>query len=211
MVAQVALALVLLVGSGLMLRSFQTLRTVDPGFRADGVLAVTLAPAGADYPDAVERADFWARVVDRMAALPGVDRIGAINHAPLGESRSGGSVSIEDHPVDDGSLPPLAEKKQATPGYFETLGIAVRSGRTFRPDDGVRGFPAAIVSESFAQHWWPDGSALGKRVRENESDAWFEIVGVVADVHHLGLDVPAAHDPTDRDTVSFRRWRGLSR
>lgn len=189
-VAQVALALILLVGSGLMLRSFQSLRTVDPGFRADGILAVTLAPAGADYPDSAERAEFWTRVVERMAALPGVEQIGAINHAPLGETRSGGSVSIEEFPIDEATLPPIAEKKQATPGYFETLGIPVVAGRTFSADDGARGFPAAVVSESFARHWWPDGSALGKRVRENDSDAWFEIVGIVGDVHHLGLDLP---------------------
>jgi len=191
-VTQVALALVLLVGSGLMMRSFQALRTVDPGFDADGLLAVQVALPGPDYPDAAQRLAFWSEVRDRGAALPGVTAAGLIDNIPLGWGRSSGSFEIEDFPNDreSGQLT-LAEKKRVGAGGLETLGVPLVEGRYLNDNDGADRFRAVVVSQSLAQHWWPEQSPLGKRVREEEEEAWYEIVGVVGDVHYISLEDPA--------------------
>ena len=190
-VLQVALALVLLVGSGLMLRSYRALSTVDPGFRAAGLLFVTLAPPQAEYPGADERANLWLRLQERFRALPGVASVGALDQVPLDTMRRNGSIAIEDHPTAEGELPPLAELKVATPGAFETLGVPLVAGRLLGPDDGADAVRAVVVSESFARHWWPEGGALGRRVGGGDEQEWWEIVGVVGDVHFEGLDQPA--------------------
>lgn len=190
-VAQVALALVLLVGSGLMMRSFQALRMVDPGFVAEGVLAVQIALPGSEYPDAEQRLGFWTAARDRAAALPGVTSVGVINNVPMGWGRSAGSFDIEDFPTDDTSLPPLAEKKRVLAGFFETMGIPLVEGRYMTDADGAGRFRGVVVSENLARHWWPDESAVGKRIREGEDEEWFEIVGVVGDVHGTSLEEPA--------------------
>ncbi len=191
-VAQVALALVLLVGSGLMIRSFQALRTVDPGFDADGVLAVLVALPGPDYPDAEQRLAFWTEVRDRAAALPGVTAAGILNDIPMGWGRSGGSIEIEDFPSDiESGLLTLAEKKRVGAGGLETLRVELVEGRYLNDDDGAGRFRGAVVSQSLAQHWWPGQSAIGKRLKEDADEDWYEIVGVVGNVHYIDLEDPA--------------------
>ncbi len=191
-VAQVALALVLLVGSGLMIRSFQALRTVDPGFDADGLLVVQVALPGPDYPDAEQRLAFWSEVRAQAATLPGVTATGILNHVPMGWGRSAGTFEIEDFPSDaeSGQLT-LAEKKRVDGDGLETLGVPLIEGRYLNDDDGAGRFRAVVVSESLARHWWPEQSAIGKRVRETEDEEWYEIVGVVGDVHYTSLEDPA--------------------
>lgn len=190
-VAQVALALVLLVGSGLMMRSFQALRTVDPGFEADGLLAVQVALPGPEYPAAEQRLAFWSEVRDRAAGLPGVTAVGIIDHIPLGWGRSGGGFEIEDRPSDreSGQLT-LAERKRVGAGALETLGVPLVEGRYLNDGDGAGRFRGVVVSQSLAQHWWPEQSAIGKRVREKKEEEWYEIVGVVEDVHYISLENP---------------------
>lgn len=189
-VVQVALALLLLVGSGLMIRSFRALHSIDPGFAADGVLTMSIALPESEYPAGVEVTQFWRRLTERLADLPGVEAVGAVNHLPLAGGIRSGDVDIEDQPVPDGAIPPLAEKKFITPGYFQALRIPVLEGRALEPGDGDDGFHAVVVNRSFAQHWWPEASALGKRIRLGEDTDWSEIVGVVADVRFRSLEQP---------------------
>jgi putative ABC transport system permease protein len=195
-VGQVALALVLLVGSGLMLRSFIALRSVDPGFDPEGVLTARLVVPNGEVPDNREVAGFFRQLIERLEAQPGVEAAGAVACLPLAGICGLGDVRIEDHPRSDDEMPIIAAQHSAEFGYFETLGIDLVEGRAFAPGDGADGLRAVVVSESFAKRWWPNASALGRRVTRGPEE-WYEIVGVVADVHQEGLEV------APRDMVYF--------
>jgi predicted permease len=184
---QIALALVLLVGAGLMVRSFRAMRQVDPGFRPDGVLTFEVALSDADYPGSARTAAFWRDLVERMRALPGARSAAVTNNIPLGNQVLGGGIAIENHQVPDGGIPPTAERKYVSPDYFEAMGIPVLEGRALDSRDAADGFRGVVVNRSFAHHWWPNGNALGARIRESSSDPWYEIVGVVGDVHFRSL------------------------
>jgi len=190
-IVQVALALVLLVGSGLMFRSFVALRAVDPGFRPQGVLTARLSVPSAEMPDATETADFFLALQDRLARQAGVDGAGLVGRVPLSGGVSFGTIEVEDQPRAEGELPVFSYQMSAGPGYFEAMGIPVLEGRTFQRDDGVNGTHAVVVGRAFAQHWWPESSAIGRRLRFGFPDEdWWEIVGVVGDVSIESLEEP---------------------
>jgi predicted permease len=191
-VTQVALALVLLVGSGLMFRSFQALRSVDPGFDAEGLLTARIIVPTAEIPDPVAAAEFYRQLRQRLADQPGVVEVGFVGALPLsGAGRSFGGIEVEDHPRGEDELPVFASLPQADVGYVEAMGIDVVEGRSFRSGDGADEARSALVSASFARHWWPEGSALGRRVRYGgEGEDWYTIVGVLGDVHEDGLEEP---------------------
>ncbi len=184
-VTQVALALVLLVGSGLMLRSFVALLGVQPGFRPDGVLTVrvTVPPGEVADPNAVSA--LFRQLRERIAGQRQVRSVGAVAAVPLSGQISFQAHEIEDHPVGPNEVPPLAYITFADPGYLETMGIPVVEGRALDPRDGANGLRGVVVSRAYAKRWWPNGSALGKRV--NIGDDWWQVVGVVGDVHSRGL------------------------
>ena len=189
-VAQVGLALMLLVGSGLMLRSFVALRSVDSGFDGGGVMTVGLSVPAAEISDAPETAQFFRQLRERLQAQPGVEHVGLVAALPLGGgARSFSTQELEDQPQGAGEERVFAHNNAASPGFFEALDIPVIEGRTFEAGDQGSETRAAIVSESFARQWWPDASALGRRI-DGEPN-WFEIVGVVADVHFEGLEEDA--------------------
>lgn len=188
---QVALTLVLLIGAGLMTRTFQAIRSVDPGFDADGVLTFDIALPPLDYPTAERAALFWRELTEHLETLPGARSAAVTSSVPLGPRASSGSIIIEDHPIPEGELMPIAARNYVTPRYFETLGIPLLRGRSLTATDGANGFYAVVVNESFARRWWPDGDALGRRIRESSSDPWYEVVGVVGDVRSKSLEEPA--------------------
>ncbi|HEX2168453.1 MAG TPA: ABC transporter permease [Longimicrobiales bacterium] len=185
-VAQVMLALVLLIGSGLMFRSFIALMAVDPGFEQEGILAVQLAVPTADVEDPAAVADFYRQLTDRLRAQPGVLSVGAIGSVPLGGPISFITHSIEDHPTGPDELPPLAFVTNADAGYFETLGITIEEGRSLSSNDGAAQFRGVVVSRAYAQRWWPDASAIGRRIGVGPGDLW-EIVGIAENVRTRGL------------------------
>ncbi len=185
-VAQVALALILLVGSGLMLRSMLALLAVDPGFDAEGVLTVSVAVPPGEVEGAVETAEFFQRLTDRLAAQPGVVSAGAVSALPLTGQLSFGGHTIEDHPTQPDELPPMAFGLYADPGYLETMGVELVEGRMLQRGDAANAFRGMVVSESYADRWWPEGGAVGKRLQWGPGE-WWEIVGVVEDVRHRGL------------------------
>jgi predicted permease len=188
---QVALALVLLVSAGLMIRSFQTLRQVDPGFsepRRVQTFSVSIAPTLVAEPERVTR--MQQAVVDAVAAIPGVESVAFTTRLPMGSDRSSSALAVEGRP-DDGRTPANRQIKIVSPGTFRTLGIPLVAGRDFSWADLYGTRDLAIVSENLARELWrtPD-AALGKRIREYyvADSPWYEIVGVAGDVYDDGAD-----------------------
>ncbi|WP_164017139.1 ABC transporter permease [Pyxidicoccus trucidator] len=189
---QLALAMVLLVGTGLMVRTLQNVQSVDLGFDTNGLLSARLSLPAAKYVDAPRRATFFDELQGRLGALPGVEAVGLINDAPLGQSNTNGDFTLEGSPVQPGERY-LTEYRVASPDYFRTMRIPVRQGRAFGPQDGEKGAPVAIVNEAFVRSYLGTGEALGRRVKLdwNGDSAFHDIVGVVADVRHDRLTLPA--------------------
>jgi predicted permease len=191
-VVQVALALVLLVGSGLLARSFQRMRAVNPGFATDRVLTLRLTLPGATYRTPGDVARLYHQLMARIAALPGVEAAGATSKLPLSSiGNSNNGVWIEDRPVAADQIPTIHSTASITQGYFDAMRIPVLEGRTFRDDGSGRPPHEMVVSRAFARHFWPNGSALGKRIKiGGPGAAWSTIVGVVGDVHDQSLTEP---------------------
>lgn len=181
-VSQVALALVLLVGSGLMVRSVQQLQDVDPGFQAEEVLTFGLRPLPTKYdgPEAVAR--FYDRLLEGLEDLPGVVSAGGIVTLPMTESGTFAARVVEDFPVAEGELLPVFYLRRVTPGYFETMGIPVLEGRAFTRDDHDLRLGTIVISNSVKRRFWPETTPIGKRISGST------IVGVVGDVHGRSLD-----------------------
>ena len=199
MVVQIALALTLLVGSGLAVRSFQRLAAVDPGFDPVGALTFGLSLPPGDYETPESRLAFHRQVVDRLRALPGVVDAAAGTTVPLGGEATGSGHVIEGRSVDieGGEVPPVFMWKRVSPAYFDAMGIGLVEGQAFDALDGERDAPVVVVSRTVAQAQWPGESALGKGIRQGapppEGEDWTRVVGVVDDVHEIALheDPPA--------------------
>ena len=187
-ITQVALAFVLLIGCGLMVRSFDALRSVDPGFVTDNVLTFSVRPPLTKYEGSQAIAQFYDRLIERLAAIPGVERVGAVDALPLtGRGRSLGTV-IEEFPPAEGQFPPVFQVRRAAPRFFETMSIPVLEGRALTADDHSRHLGSAVISRSIKEAYWPGASALGKRLTVAGITA--QVVGVVGDVHSTSLDAP---------------------
>jgi putative ABC transport system permease protein len=183
--SQLSLAVVLLVGSGLMLRSFQRLRAVDPGLDPAGVLTVELSlGSGTPWEDALS---FYEEALARVRALPGVRAAGATSSLPLsGTNGNGGSFHIESRPEAEDELPPVARWILVTEGHFESLEIPLVEGRPMTGGDHRTEAPVVWVNETFARTFL-DGGALRERISIGDSEIQREVAGVVGDVRHLGL------------------------
>jgi putative ABC transport system permease protein len=190
-VAQVALALVLVAGSGLLARSFSRLRNVQPGFDARGVQVTRLALSPKTYPTGASLLQFYGRLLEQVRALPGVREATLSDWVPLSNDHNDVVVMVEDHPLPPSALPRVHIVPTVDPEYFKTLRIPLLAGRTFESPYGSQPSMDMIVSEAFAKRYWPNESALGKRIRPGIVGEWFTIVGEVADVHYEALDKPA--------------------
>jgi predicted permease len=188
-VAQVALALVLLVGSGLMVRSFLRLRAVEPGFDPSSTLTMRLSLPEAEYPGIEDVASFVRELSERIDSIPGVEVAGTTTVLPLRRGDQWGT-RIEDHPVPEGGVPLVHPLRFVSPDYFAAMGIPLISGRTFEWADQEQSRRVAIVSRAFAEKYWPKESPIGKRLSnfDFEDDEWHTIVGVVGDVRASGVD-----------------------
>ncbi|MEZ4416697.1 MAG: ABC transporter permease [Gemmatimonadota bacterium] len=193
-VAQVALALVLLVGSGLMIRSFQALRNVDAGFTdPEDLLSFRVTIPSATIPDAAETALAYEQMLYNLRALPGVADAGAVFNLPMSGSQSNDPVYREDAPTAEGEIPPIRRFNWVMPGYFQAMGIPLVAGRDLEWTDLHDLRQVVVVSESYArENWQEPARALGRRVStiaiQGGPPVWQEIVGVVGDVHADGLD-----------------------
>jgi predicted permease len=187
-VSQVALALILLVGAGLMARSFRALSRVDPGFRAERVLTARLTVPTAEIENPQATALFFRQLRERLAAQPGVEAVGFGQAAPLTGGIGFFSIEVQDHPRGPTELPVLSYNQNVDVGYLEALGIPIVEGRSFQVGDGAEGIRAVVVSRAFAQHWWPGASPIGRRVRLGfDNEDWYQIVGVAENVHQTDL------------------------
>ena len=200
-VAEIALTVVLLTGAGLLLRSYAAVLAVDPGFDADGLLVVDTPLSPARYGRPADRDAFYQRVLERVRALPGVDSAGYTNFAPLVIDGGRSVAFLEDRPLTIAEiqrLPPgeiqrlITSNRGVSPGYLETLGVPLVSGRLIDARDS-RGAPgAAVINQTMARTLWPDVDPLGRRFRMGAGgDTLFTVVGVVGDMKAVGLDVPA--------------------
>lgn len=186
--AEVALSILLLVGAGLLLRSFWNLTGVEPGFRAEGVAVMSTSLPEQQYPEASARRSFFEEVERRLLALPGVEAAGWVSHLPLSTSNSSLRFEVEGRPAEpERTL--RADFRIASPGYFDALGISRLEGRGFTTGDGPDAPPAAIVNRVFADRYL-DGEALGRRLLLDGGETPFTVVGVVGDVRHWDLASP---------------------
>ena len=188
-VAEVALSLVLLIGAGLMIRSFQQLHGVKPGFESHGVLTMTAAVSRAKFPLPAQQINFFEQVLQRVRTLPGVESAGVIDDIPLNQNGSHQPIAIEGRPVVAMSEQPEVDVRLISPGYMGAMRIPIVRGRDFGDTD-VAGRPGAILlSASMAQHFWPGEEPIGKRLTLTFfPDVVREVVGVVGDVKIDGLD-----------------------
>lgn len=178
-VAQVALSLVLLVDAGLAARSLANAHRVDPGFDPSGVVVATFAPRLQGY-SRVETEDFFARLTEKVGSLPGIESVALASHLPLTvEIRFDRFAAVPDEP--SAGAWPAVDSALASPGYFETLRIPVLRGRGFEDGDREGAPLVMVVNQSFAARFWPQGEALGQRLRMAEGGATYEVVGVVRD------------------------------
>jgi len=187
-VVQTALALVLLAGSGLMLRTFAQLRNVDPGFNANDVLTFRVALPAATYPDAAAAAALHERLLQRLRAWPGVQSAAAISDLPLAMQLSGTAFIAEGQTIEPGELPPMLWYTVASEDYFATLDIPVRQGESFGRADREATRQAVIVNASLAERFWPGQDPIGRRLRSTgDSTPWSTVIGVVGDVRERRL------------------------
>jgi putative ABC transport system permease protein len=185
-VAQVALTMLLLVGAGLLGRSFLRLLEVEPGFRPEGVVAMSMSLDASEGKE-MKAAQFYRQLLERVEALPGVVAVGGTNSIPLTGTGSNGLFLIENDPAKQGD----AEYRRTSAGYFAAMGIPLLRGRLFGPGDTPEAPPAAVVSQSLAQKYFPGEDPLGRHIQFGNMDGdkrLLEIVGVVGDVRERGLD-----------------------
>jgi predicted permease len=207
-VSEVALSLMLLVGAGLMIRSFQKLRSVNAGFDSHDVLTMTAMISRAKFSSPHQESSFFESVLQRVRALPGVQAAGVIDDLPLNQQGSHQPISIEGRPPLPMSEQPEVDVRVASAGYIRTLHIPILRGRDIRESD-VAGRPAVVViSESMAQQFWPGENPLGQRLTLTFSpDMVREVVGVVGDVKIDSLDQsrPGAmlYSPLAQESGSF--------
>jgi putative ABC transport system permease protein len=196
-VIELALALVMLIGAGLLMNSFMKLQAVDPGFDPRNALAMTVSLAGASQYVGPAREVFYRRLTDRLTALPGVESVSAINHLPLAGDLWTRTLTIEGRP-----LPPPGQGievafRVSRPGYFQTMGVPLRAGRDFTDRDTPDAPGVIILNETLARRHWPGEDPVGKRVRLSEQrdnsrgPQWLTVVGVVKDAKQISwTDAP---------------------
>jgi putative ABC transport system permease protein len=190
-IAEMTLALVLLVGAGLMLKSFWRLQRVDPGFNPDGVLTMRMMLPFETYQKSSERGAFYKQVLERIESAPGVETVSATSRVPLTQGGGSGTISGENSAVGPNDLPVEAEWSWVTPGYFQSMGTALLAGRAFTEADAEGAPLVAVVDESFAQRYYPNEDPVGRRIKRGKLDSkrpWMTIVGVVRHVQSRRLD-----------------------
>ena len=187
--AEIALALVLLVGAGLMIRTFQALRSVHPGFvRPAEVLTLRISIPEALIPEPEQAVRAHEQIKDRLEQIPGVNVVGLASSVTMDGSRSADPIFVEAFPGPEGRLPPIRRFKWVSPDYFETMGNPVLAGRSYNWTDNYNTLPVVIVNEKLAREYWEDPAmAVGQRIRESPQNPWREIIGVVGDVRDDGV------------------------
>ena len=189
-VAEVALTSLLLVGAGLTLRSFETVLSQPAGIATADRLTFRISLPGAIYRTPAAASQLMTELESRLAAEPQVTTVGAISLPPLTSHDGRQGVVIENREVSAGDGPTRAHPRIVTTNYTKAIGATIRIGRGFLPGDTAASMPVVIVNETMAKRYWPDASAIGQRVRFSDEEQWREVVGIIGDVKHWGLDAP---------------------
>ena len=192
--AEVALSLLLLVGAGLLIKSFMRLQAVDAGFDPSGVLTMRIVVPTVRYAQPDQVRNFYQEVLRRVAGLPGVTKVGASNGIPLSGAGGSGTTTIDNPAFPDDRGTPEADQRIVTLGYFEAMGMTLLSGRVFDERDSSTGQPVAIIDETMARTFWPNEDAIGKRLKRGgrqSTQPWLTIVGVVRHVRYRTLEEPS--------------------
>jgi putative ABC transport system permease protein len=190
-VTEIALALMLLVGAGLLIKTFLKLRALDLGMRPENVLTLRTELSPKKYGELPKRAAFYQQALERVRAIPGIAAAGYVTAAPLVQKWGSSSFTAEGREPVPGQN---ALSRQASPGYMETIGMTLRQGRFFTERDDAQAPPVAIINETMARQYWPSENALNKRFKiggVSSYKPWVTVVGIVADAKELGLDVSA--------------------
>ncbi|MCA1635944.1 MAG: ABC transporter permease [Acidobacteria bacterium] len=212
-VVEITFSLVLLIGAGLMIRSFVELLRADLGVKADNVLTLELSPSRDKYPEPQQRIEFYERLLQRLGALPGVSAAAAVNFVPMNRDFSTSSnFRVVGQPAPPKGQEPYAEYRMVSPHYFEAIGTPLRQGRVFNETDDEKSRRVVIVGESLARRFFPAGSAVGGHIVISDEDGPLEIVGVAADVKdedieeepELGVYLPYSQDPWWRMALVIR-------
>jgi putative ABC transport system permease protein len=191
-IAEVALALVLLSGAGLLIKSFARLQDVNPGFNPQGAMTFEISLPKTQYPDDASIVRFNNEAQRRIAALPGVHAAGFTTILPLAGTNGDSSFAIDGRTQNDSSPSPDEEIREVSPDYFRALQTPLIKGRFFTDADKADASPVIIVNQAFAKKFWPNADALGKRIvmgGMSDDPKWITIVGIVGDMRHFGLDV----------------------
>ncbi len=190
-VVETALTLTLLVGAGLLVKSFIRLQRVDPGFDPRNVLTAVVTLPRAVYPERNQIAPFYSQLLERVRALPGVRSAAAISTLPLSGSNTDADFVIEGRPAPQPGQQPVAWVSSVSHDYFRAIGMRLVAGREFDERDNENAPRVVIISEATARRYFPNEDPIGKRIGNGRPDGWREIVGVTADVKHFGLNQDA--------------------
>ncbi len=192
-IAEVALAVILLTGAGLMFQSFLRLQAVDPGFKPQRVAVFDVTLNGAKYDSFARQRQFYREARERLVKIPGIRAAAAISNLPLGGVENLSFLFVEGTPLPSAGGAPLAENRKITPAYFETMGISMLRGRDFADKDAPDQPIVCIINETIARTFFSGTDPLGKRLKmartDEEQHPWFTIIGVAGDVRSYGLEV----------------------
>jgi putative ABC transport system permease protein len=190
-VSEVALALVLLIGAGLLIKSFWRLLDVDPGFNKENVLTMRMQLPPSKYTGPTEKLNFYAQLLERVKTLPGVESASLTTALPLSGTTFGGPFSIEGRPLDMTGKPPHAYVRSVAPDYFKVMGMTLIKGRELGTEDTDTSVPVVVINETFARGFFSQSDAIGQRIKLGAPGSprpWMLIAGVVKDVKSGGLD-----------------------
>jgi predicted permease len=190
-VSEIALALVLLIGAGLMINSFTRLRNVDAGFQPDNLLTMRIILTPSKYPDQTRRAAFFTELLSRVKALPGVQDAGAISWLPLTFKGGSNGFTIEGRPEPPRDQLPISIVRVISPDYFRTMSIPLLKGRAFTEQDTQDSPGVVIINEAMAKHFWPGEEAIEKRIKMggfNSEAPWLSVVGIAKNVRQYELN-----------------------
>jgi putative ABC transport system permease protein len=212
-IAEVAAGVMLLIGAGLMIRSFLSLQAVEPGFNPRDILTMRIALPAGKYGENQQSIAFFRQSLERIKALPGVVSVGAVQDLPLGQNSMSFPFTVEGRPATPEASRPTAAYRAVTEGYFGAMGIPLISGRAFTAGDTLQTPAVVIINRTMARRFWPDEDPLGKRIRFGEpDDPTYTIVGVVGDVKHQGLaddEIAAIYQPHAQKRFAWLRWMTL--
>jgi putative ABC transport system permease protein len=209
LVTEVALALVLLVGAGLLLQSLHRVQSVDPGFDPGRLVTFNLTPPMERYGDIAKRTRFFEQVLERIAAVPGVDSVGATSDLPYGMGNLFHNFVVEGRPALEPGTEPEIYSRSVSPEYFRTIGIPLVRGRLLTADDRADSVRVALVNEAAARRYFPGADPVGRHfawARAPEK-IWIQVVGVGGDVRALQLEneeVPAVYTPMAQELRGLR-------